>query len=118
MSKDGKNDLSLREREIIDLWNSNNLFIGIKNEDDLISLHSYLDELGLYYHVKTISSNIQLEKDDEGYMYICQLGYKGLEKNLNHDESMLKIEDFYTKYIQCNNIIDEMLKIIEEYENR
>lgn len=46
MSENREIDISLRE--IIDLWDSNNLFIGIKNEEDFKLLRSYFDELNIY----------------------------------------------------------------------
>lgn len=116
MSENREIDISLRE--IIHLWDSNNLFIGIKNEEDLKLLRSYFDELNIYIIHRPLPIDCENEIDKEGYVYLCKYGYKSLVKRLNDKERMIKIEEFYTKYIKSNHIVDEMLKIIEEYENR
>lgn len=116
MSENREIDISLRE--MIDLWYSNNLFIGIKNEEDFKLLRSYFDELNIYIIHRTLPRGCENEIDKEGYLYLCQFGYKDLSKRLNDEERILKIEEFYTKYIKPNHLVNEMLKIIEEYENR
>lgn len=116
MSENRRIDLSFRELK--GLYSKNQLFVGIRNEDDL----QYLMNIGFEKNIRLESLNYPIDHENgyiwicNGYIWICNLGYS--KEKYHHDDPYITIEELKDKKDEGLAFVNKMLEIIEEYEHR
>lgn len=103
--------INLSFGELKELYSRNQLFVGIRNEDDL----QYLLNIGFETKRRLESLNHHIDHEN-GYIWICNWGYT--EKKDALSSFYMTIEELKEKKDKGLTLVDKMLEIIEEYEHR